>query len=62
MARLEKYLMLGTTKDVTVASHVLDRVQEILMGFTLEDIRRVDNTAAAYFQWVCNLSYGFCDT
>ncbi|XP_045216175.2 uncharacterized protein LOC123566288 [Mercenaria mercenaria] len=56
VARLEKYLMLDTTDGVTVSESVLDRVQEKLTNYTLEHIRRVDNTAAAYFQWVISIT------
>lgn len=50
--------MLGATSDVTVDVSVLERVHDILVHYTEEDIRRADNAAAAYFQWV-RLRYPF---
>ncbi|KAL4227720.1 hypothetical protein ACF0H5_013155 [Mactra antiquata] len=56
IARLEKYISLETTNKVFVEKYVIERVEEILMNYTEEDIRRVDNTAAAYYKWVVGVT------
>ena len=56
MARLEKYMELQiepTHEMPLVGPDVVARVQSLIGMYTEDDIRKLDNTAAAYFRWVC---------
>ncbi|KAH3837532.1 hypothetical protein DPMN_110924 [Dreissena polymorpha] len=53
MARLEKYLEIEKTSgNVIVDKAVVARVDAILVGYTEDMVRKVNNTLAAYFRWV----------
>lgn len=53
MARLEKYISLEIVDELPiVGKDVLERVEKLIGLYTEEGIRKIDNTAAAYFRWV----------
>ena len=52
MARLEKYLELDEKVIIKPDEEALDEVSDILKTYTEEEVRKIDNTAAAYYQWV----------
>ena len=55
MARLEKYLELDEKVIIKPDEEALDEVNDILKTYSEEEVRKIDNTAAAYYQWVSNL-------
>ena len=50
MARLEKFLEIEQFPSVD--DETLEKVQEIVNTHSEEDVRRIDNTAASFYQWV----------
>ena len=56
MARLEKYLQLDEVEILNPNEEALDEVSDILKTYTEEEVRKIDNTAAAYYQWVSCLT------
>lgn len=52
MARLEKYLELEEKLIIKPDEEALDEVNDILNTYTEEEVRKIDNTAAAFYQWV----------
>lgn len=54
MARLEKYADLVAIDDTPILEKgILEKVQTLIGMYSESDIRKIDNTAAAYYRWVC---------
>ena len=54
MARLEKYLDVDEVEVLTPDGETMEKIQHIVDTHSEEDVRKIDNTAAAYYQWVGN--------
>lgn len=56
MARLEKYADIETVDEVPlVGLDIVEKIQKVIGMYSEEDVRKIDNTAAAFYRWVCLL-------
>jgi len=53
MARLERYVDMDDNGSPVIDVYTLERVHAIISLYDENAIRKMDNTLAAFFRWVC---------